>query len=154
MRENTDQKNSEYGHFLHSETGTKTGTQLQLLLRENSSLRSRLQLYDLVDFHGIYSQLIRLLWKLISIDQKILLNIIRSSQWRRYIEKDVLKNFAKSTGKHLCQSVFNKNLGLWQKCFFCMICKSFNNTFITEHLQGTASGLWMLVSHCWWLMRI
>ena len=55
MRENTDQKNSEYAHFLHSETGTKTGTQLQSLLRENSSLRSRLQLYDLVDFHGIYT---------------------------------------------------------------------------------------------------
>ena len=30
----------------------------------------------------------------------------RSSHWRSSVKKDVLKNFSKFTGKHLCQSLF------------------------------------------------
>ena len=37
----------------------------------------------------------------------------RSSQQRRSVSKCVLRNFAKFTGKHVCQSLFfNKNAGL------------------------------------------
>ena len=35
-------------------------------------------------------------------------------------EKDVLENFAKFTGKHLCQGLFFNNvagLSLWHRCF-------------------------------------
>ena len=36
----------------------------------------------------------------------------RGSEWRCFVKKDVLKNFAKLTGKHLCQSLFcNKVAG-------------------------------------------
>ena len=39
----------------------------------------------------------------------------RGSEWRCFVKKDVLKNFAKLPGKHLCQSLFfNKFAGLRQ----------------------------------------
>ena len=34
----------------------------------------------------------------------------RSSHWRRSIERGVLKNFSKFTGKHLCQGLFFNNV--------------------------------------------
>ena len=52
----------------------------------------------------------------------------RSSHRWCSVRKGVLRNFAKFTGKHLCQSLFfNKVAGL-------------QNTFFTEHLQTTDSG--------------
>ena len=61
---------------------------------------------------------------------------IRSSHQRCSIKIGVLKNFAKYTGKHLCQCLFlNKVADL----FFCEFCKIFKNTFFTEHLYTTAS---------------
>ena len=48
---------------------------------------------------------------------------IRSSHRRCSVKKDVLRNFAKFTGKHLCQSLFfNKVAGLRpEKCFRKML---------------------------------
>ena len=52
---------------------------------------------------------------------------------KMFCKKGVLRNFAKFTGKHLCQSlIFNKAGGL-------EFCEFFKNTFSTEHLQTTAS---------------
>ena len=59
------------------------------------------------------------------------------------IKKGVLKRFAKSTGKHLCQSLFfNKVAGLrpstllkkeaLAQVFSCEFCQIFKNTFFTE----------------------
>ena len=63
-----------------------------------------------------------------------------------FCKKGDLKNFAKFTGKHLCQSLFfNKvnSLGpstLIKKRFFsATFAKIFNNTLFTEHLWTTAS---------------
>ena len=75
-------------------------------------------------------------------------------------KKGVPKNFAKFTGKHLCQSLFfNKVAGLWPatllrkrlwhrlatllkktpaQVFSCEFCEILKNTFFTEHL--------------WWLL--
>ena len=55
----------------------------------------------------------------------------RSSCQRCSIKKDVLKNFVKFRGKHMCRSLFlNKVTGLfYQKCEFCEI---FKNSFFTE----------------------
>ena len=54
----------------------------------------------------------------------------------RYVlwKKVVLKNFAKFTGKHLCQSPF-----LYKFAGMCEFCKIFKNTLFTEHAQATAS---------------
>ena len=80
------------------------------------------------------------------------------------IKKGVLKNLAKFTGKHLCQSLFNKvsllkrdfnkvsllkrdfnKVSLLKRdsaqVFSCEFCKVFKNTFFTEHLGTTAFDL-------------
>ena len=76
----------------------------------------------------------------------------RSSHWRCSVKKYVLKSFTKSTGKHLCQSLFfNKEAGLRSKVcnfikkktlaqvFSCEFWELFKNTFCTEHLWTTTS---------------
>ena len=68
----------------------------------------------------------------------------RSSHRRCSVRKGILRNFAKFTGKHLCQSLcFNKVVGLRPATLlkkgsdrFCEISKI---TFFTKHLQATAS---------------
>ena len=52
------------------------------------------------------------------------------------VKKGVLRNFAKVTGKHLCQSLFFNKVALVSFCEFCEI---FKNTFFTGHNLETAS---------------
>ena len=64
----------------------------------------------------------------------------RSMPQRCSIKKRVFKNFAKFTGKHLCQSLFFNNAGLrpatllkirlWHKCFPVKFAKFLRTTFI------------------------
>ena len=73
------------------------------------------------------------------------------------MKKGVLKNFAKSTGKHLCQSLFfNKVAGL--TCIFIKketlaqvssseFCEIFKNTFFIEDLRATASEYFKTLSN-------
>ena len=49
-----------------------------------------------------------------------------------FFKKDVLRNFAKFTRKHLCQNL------LVFSCQFCGICK---NTFFAEQYQTTDSDI-------------
>ena len=73
----------------------------------------------------------------------------RSSHRRCSVRKGVFRNFAKFTGKHLCQSLFfNKVAGLacnfikketLAQVFSCEFCEISKNTFFTEHLR------WLLV---------
>ena len=49
--------------------------------------------------------------------------------------KDVLKNFAKFTERHLCQSLFFDKVA----SVSCEVFEIFKNTFFTEHLRVTAS---------------
>ena len=76
----------------------------------------------------------------------------RSSHRRFSVKKGVLRNFAKFTGKHLCQRLFfNKVAGLdgmqlYLKrvsgtVFSCEFCEISKNTFFTGHLRTTASFL-------------
>ena len=66
------------------------------------------------------------------------------------MKKGVLENFAKLTGKHLCQNLFfNKVAGIrpatllkkrfWHRCFPMNFAKFLGTTFFTEHLWMTAS---------------
>ena len=72
--------------------------------------------------------------------------IIRSSHHRCSMKKGVLRNLTKSTGKHLCQSLFlNKVAGLrpasslkkrlWHRCFPANFVKFLKTPFLTEHLR-------------------
>ena len=70
----------------------------------------------------------------------------RSSHQRRSMKKNVLRNFAKFTGKHLCQSFFFKKVaGLspqtLAQVFSCEFCETSKNTFFKENLRTTASVL-------------
>ena len=70
--------------------------------------------------------------------------MFKSSHRRCSLKNGVLKKFAKSIGKNLCQSLFfNKVAGL--TCIFikketlaqvtsCEFCEIFKNTFLIEHL--------------------
>ena len=65
--------------------------------------------------------------------------MIRSSRPEVFCRKGVLRNFAKFTGKHLCQRLnFIKKETLAQ-VFSCELCKIFKNAFFTEQLRTTAS---------------
>ena len=50
-------------------------------------------------------------------------------------KKGVLRNFAKFTGKHLCQ----RPVFTLAQVFSCEFCKISKNTFFIEHLRATAS---------------
>ena len=70
----------------------------------------------------------------------------RSSHRRFSVKKGVLKNFAKFTGKHLCQILFfNKVAGLRFKkenlaqVFSYEFCEISKSTFFIEHFQTTSS---------------
>ena len=75
--------------------------------------------------------------------------LFRSSRPDVFCEKGVLRNFAKFTGKHLCQSlVFNKVAGtacnftkkeILAQVFSSEFCEISKNTLFNEHLQTTAS---------------
>ena len=67
--------------------------------------------------------------------------------WKK---KHVLRNFAKFTGKHLCQSPFFNIVAGPRACnfvkketlaqvLFCEFCEISKNNFFTEHLWATAS---------------
>ena len=72
----------------------------------------------------------------------------KSSHWRCSVEKGVLRNFAKFTGKHLCQGPFfsRSEAGNFIKkeivaqVFSCKFCEISKNTFSTEYLGTTASA--------------
>ena len=66
------------------------------------------------------------------------MNTNRSSHQRCFVIKGVLRNFPKSTAKHLCQSLFIKKETL-AHVFSCEFCEISKNTFYKEHLWATAS---------------
>ena len=70
----------------------------------------------------------------------------RSSRTKVFCKKGVLRNFAKFTGKHLCQSLsFYKVAALmpatllkkrfWHRCFLVHFAKFLRTLFLTEHLK-------------------
>ena len=60
----------------------------------------------------------------------------RSSRPDVLCKKGVLRNFAKFTGKHLCQSLyFNKVAGPRHKCFLVDFAKFLRTPFLTDHLR-------------------
>ena len=81
----------------------------------------------------------------------------RSSDRRCSLKKGVLRNFAKFTGKHLCQSLFFNKVETCNfikketlaKVFLYKFCKIPKNTFFTGHLWATASfQVYLLRKEC------
>ena len=70
-------------------------------------------------------------------------SISRSSRLQTFFKTGVLKNFAKFTGKHLCQNqpaTLLKNR-LWHSCFPVNFAKFLRTPFFTEQLR------WLLLNH-------
>ena len=74
------------------------------------------------------------------------INVNISSRPEVFCKKGVLRNFAKFTGKHRCQSIFfNKGAGLspatllkkrlWHRCFPVNLAKLLRTPFLTKHLR-------------------
>ena len=87
-------------------------------------------------------QLVKYLWR--SLKDSLLSGYsfsYRSSHQRCSLRKGVLRNFAKFTGKQLCQSLFfHKVEGLRPaQVLSCEFCEISENTFFTEHPWATAS---------------
>ena len=72
-------------------------------------------------------------------DQRKCTLIFRSSHWRSSVKKDVLQNFAKFTGKHLCQSLFfDKFAGLGScRPVYCRKFSAFALVVIVWHILTT-----------------
>ena len=77
-------------------------------------------------------------WNPFSIELLVLgLQLVTEASTEGVLYKSVLKNFANSTGKHLCWSLFLIKLTPTQ-VFSCEICEFFKNTYFQEHLPATA----------------
>ena len=96
-------------------------------------------------------QVVRQLVRSVSGDNLLFFVSTRSSRPEVFCKKGALSNFAKFTGKHLCQSLFfNKVAGLrpatllkkrlWHRCFPVNFAKFLRTPFFTEHLW------WLLLS--------
>ena len=99
--------------------------------------------------------------KLLTLHEILLLpyKIFRSSHQRCSFKKDVLRNFVKFTGKHLCQSLFfNKVAGLQNTCGGCLWYSYFH---FTPASLGTRTSLLIYVqfifhweaTQIWWMWR-
>ena len=73
--------------------------------------------------------------------------MFRSSHRRCSVTKGDLRNFAKFTGKHLCQSLFFNKVaalrsatllkkGLWHRCFPVKFANILRTPFVTQHLRS------------------
>ena len=66
-----------------------------------------------------------------------------------FCEKSVLWNFAKFTGKHLCQSLFFNKVKTLVQVFSCKFCEISKNNYFTEHLRVTVFR--SFISTKWWV---
>ena len=83
-----------------------------------------------------------------------------------FCKKGVLSNFAKFTGKHLCQSLFFNKVAalrpatllkkrLWHRCFPVNFAKFLRTAFIKEHLwwRFLIKGLFVLQNWLLWYVQ-
>ena len=85
------------------------------------------------------------------------MKLLRSSRPEEFCKKDVLRNFAKFTGKRLCQNLFFNKLAaynfikkrLWHRCFPANFAK-----FLTEHLRWLLLNCWKLENYYFQLIHL
>ena len=100
------------------------------------------------------------LWKKMNISFWSNLNITSSLTWQEstffvrrlevFYKIEALKNYAKSTGKQLCQSLLLTKVAgwRWHRCFPVNFAKFLRTLFLTEHLQWPPLqlvSLWMYI---------
>ena len=91
-------------------------------------IQNSVKLNKVLSPHHMLNSLLLWWFQLLIIQEIRLFPTFRSSHWRCSVKKGVLRNFAKFTEKHLCESLFlNKVAGvrlatllkkrLWYRCF-------------------------------------
>ena len=92
---------------------------------------------SVISYSHIWNKVQKRVW------QHIRKNVFRSSHQKCSMKKGVLINFAKFTGKHMCQSLFFRKvagLRLRHRCFPVNFCEIFKSIFLREHLWMIESG--------------
>ena len=98
-------------------------------------------------------------YKLFNANSTIFL-FFRSSHLEMFCKKSVLRNFAKFTGKHLCQDLFFDKvagLRLWHRCFSVNFVKFLRTHFLIEHLRWLLLlflSAYMLLPVCFTLLYL
>ena len=70
---------------------------------------------------------------------KFWLDMTRSSRAEVVCKKSALRNFAKFTGKYICQSLFFNevaSLSLWDRCFPVSFAKFIRSSFFLQNSSG------------------
>ena len=99
--------------------------------------------FPFLHYRKVFECVVRLLYVcmlLVEIYQKCV-QLFRSSRPEVFCKKDVLRNFTKFTGIHLCQSLFLNKVKkrIWHRCFPVNFAKFLRAIFLTEHLRWTLS---------------
>ena len=110
---------------------------LQKLIQWTQKITTNLKCYKTLWLLKLTQQTNGLAYRFWILWQKSIL--LQKQPQRRSVKIGVLRNFAKFTGKHLCQSLFFKKEALAQM-FSCEFWEISKNTFFTEHLWTTASA--------------
>ena len=74
-----------------------------------------------------------------------------------FCKSSAVKNFAKFTGKHMCQSTFFNKLAKWACNFikkvtpaqvlYCKFCEVFENTYFEEHRRTAVLNVHMFITY-------
>ena len=70
----------------------------------------------------------------------------RSSRTEVFCKKDALRNFAKFTGKHLCQSLTLLKKTLWHSCFPVNFARFLKTPCFTEHIRWLFCNFFKILS--------
>ena len=104
-------------------------------------IQNSVKLNKVLSPHHMLNSLLLWWFQLLIIQEIRLFPTFRSSHWRCSVKKGVLRNFAKFTEKHLCESLFlNKVAGLrpatllkkrlWYRCFPVNFAKFLTKPFL------------------------
>ena len=110
----------------------------KLIHDTNSMLFRQPQFYLTFCLFSVWNSMCPIMfYKLFNANSTIFL-FFRSSHLEMFCKKSALRNFAKFTGKHLCQDLFFDKvagLRLWHRCFSVNFVKFLRTHFLTEHVQ-------------------
>ena len=104
--------------------------------------------YPITNSHRLFYFLGSKVWLYIF---EFVCSVHRSNHWRCFVKKGVLRDFAKFTGKHLCQRLFFNKIAailfkksLWHRCFPVNFAKYLRTPFS----QNTSEQLLLCTVQC------
>ena len=150
MQQNTDQENSVLGHYSRSVLVFLVfsgGMKWEHLLQMDNFSEHKFEPFTIFTKSSALG--FWMISEYVYIPRRNRKAADRSSLQEVFCKKGALKNFAKFTGKHLCQGLlFDRVASLMhatllkketlEQVFSCRFCEFFKNIFLKEHLLETA----------------